>query len=391
MKAKYAAAVAISFVLITATVIYGVVKWEPTKAESLGVFVGVDAAYDNPEEIKTLVDATSPYTNLFIIGSTGITNNETKLNAMCQYVYDKGLSFIVYTEMPPQIERAWIEYAKTLWGDRFLGLYVYDEAGGKQLDLFENQGMQRYPVKEADNYTDARNQFVATLNASLNWVVWNFTNEDVQLFSSDYALYWFDYKGGYDTLFAEFRGNYSKQMNVAFCRGAGEAQNKDWGVMITHTYAVEPRLESPDKLYEDMVLAYENGAKYIVIFDTNINFTHGTLGEETNFTQTLGGQYLQTLKQFTEYAHKNPRTSERANERTAFVLPKDFAYGFRGPTDKIWGLWEADSFSYDISVQLGSLLEQYGGKLDVIYDDGINYSTLGYSRFIFWNGTVLNG
>ena len=130
-----------------------------------------------------------------------------------------------------------------------------------------------------------------------------------------------------------------------------------------------------------MVSAYENGAKYILLFDSNENYTHGTLTTE----------YFQALKQFTEYAHENPRTYEPTSERTAFVLPKDFAYGFRGPTDKIWGLWEANDFSYDMSVQLGNLLNKYGSKLDVIYDDGIDYSSLGYSRFIFWNGTVRNG
>jgi hypothetical protein len=92
---------------------------------------------------------------------------------MCQYLYDKGLSFIPFTEMPPQIGIDWIQHAKASWGDKFLGLYIYDEPGGKQLDLFENAGLQRHPVQKADNYTDARNQFVATLNASLNWAIWN--------------------------------------------------------------------------------------------------------------------------------------------------------------------------------------------------------------------------
>ena len=236
-------------------------------------------------------------------------------------------------------------------------------------------------MQSADNYTDARNQFEATLNASLNWVIWNYTSANVPLFSSDYALYWFDYKGGYTTLFAEFGWNYSRQLNVALCRGAAVAQNKEWGVMITATYTDPPRLESGEEVYEDMVSAYENGAKYILLFDSNENYTHGTLTTE----------YFQALKQFTEYAHENPRTYEPTSERTAFVLPKDFAYGFRGPTDKIWGLWEANDFSYDMSVQLGNLLNKYGSKLDVIYDDGIDYSSLGYSRFIFWNGTVRNG
>lgn len=385
LKAKYAALLVVVSVLISTVLVYAFIVWnsESAKADTLSVFVGVDAAYDNPEEIKILVDAISPYTNLFIIGSTGITHNETKLNDMCQYIYNKGLSFIVYTEMAPQIGTEWIEHAKASWGDRFLGLYVHDEPGGKQVDLFTMEnGSKRYPVKQAENYTDARNQFVATINMTNQWMVGNFSYvDDIQIFTSDYAVYWFDYLGGYDTLFAEFGWNYSRQLNIALCRGAAVAQNKDWGVMITHTYTEPPYLEYGDKIFEDMVQAYENGAKYIVIFDTNKNYTHGTLTEG----------HILALKKFTEYAHKYPRTSEPTSERAAFVLPKDFAYGFRGPTDKIWGLWEADNFSYSMSVHLGSLLRQYDNKLDVIYDDEVDYYRLGYGTFIFWNATIIGG
>ena len=54
------------------------------------LFVGIDVAYDDLDAIKRLVDETSSYTNTFVIGSTGITYNETKLDEACQYLYDKG-------------------------------------------------------------------------------------------------------------------------------------------------------------------------------------------------------------------------------------------------------------------------------------------------------------
>ncbi|MGD2065954.1 MAG: hypothetical protein PVI43_02140, partial [Candidatus Bathyarchaeota archaeon] len=41
--------------------------------EFLDVFVGIDVAYDDLEEIKALVDETCSYTNTIVIGSTGIT------------------------------------------------------------------------------------------------------------------------------------------------------------------------------------------------------------------------------------------------------------------------------------------------------------------------------
>ena len=74
------------------------------------VFFGVDVAYENLTEIKTLINEISQYTNLFVIGCTGITHNVTRLDEICQYVYDKGLSFIVYTE--DVLRRQWLEDAK---------------------------------------------------------------------------------------------------------------------------------------------------------------------------------------------------------------------------------------------------------------------------------------
>lgn len=377
MNAKHILVVAIVSTLIAAFLWqYGFLKPNEAKKNYSDVFIGIDAAYDSPEEIKTLVDAASPYTNFFVIGSTGITFNTTKLDDLCQYIYDKGLSFIIFTDSHDvaQPSNQYIASAKARWGDRFMGLYVYDEVGGKQLDMWQVR-----PVHEADNYSDARNQFVA----HLSYLARNYTGFDnVKVYSSDYALYWFDYAAGYDAIFAEFGWNYSRQLNIALVRGAATAQNKEWGAVITWTYDESPYIESREQLYDDLVLAYQNGAKYILIFDTNANFTHGILGEE----------HMQALKQFSEYAHKNPRTESPASERVSFVLPEDFAYGFRGPEDKIWGLWEANStsLSYDLSVKLGDLLTQYGSRLDIIYDDPtFPVNTNVYSRTIFWNGTVV--
>ncbi|MCJ7763023.1 hypothetical protein MUP38_06180, partial [Candidatus Bathyarchaeota archaeon] len=108
-----------------------------TEQGSPDVYVGVDVAYENLTAIKQLIDETSAYTNLFIIGCTGITHNEAKLDEACQYLYDKGLSFIVYRAWSSRVSSwfiSWVESAKTQWGNKFLGFYYEDEVGGKQLD-----------------------------------------------------------------------------------------------------------------------------------------------------------------------------------------------------------------------------------------------------------------
>jgi hypothetical protein len=354
-------------------------KDPPLVDDPIDVFVGVDVAYNDIAEIERLADEISNYTNLFVIGCTGISYNATLLYETCQYVYEKGFSFIIYSDMPPLEE--WFlgyhfDYADK-WGEKLLGFYAFDEGGGRQLDFTVPRPFRVY---EADNYTDAGNKFVRNVTDCLNWFRQGFDSSmNFPLFTSDYALYWFDYKGGYDVVFAEFGWNYSRPLNVALSRGAATVQNKDWGVMITWTYNEAPYIESGEELYDDMVLAYKNGAKYIVILDTNKDWTRGILRDE----------HLDALEQFWEYTQNNSRNNTSTNDQIAYVLPKGYGYGFRGPNDKIWGLWEADDFSLEISTNLGSVMEQYGTKLDIIYDDGLNSSNTNvYDKLIFWNGTI---
>ncbi|MCW4053831.1 MAG: hypothetical protein NWE84_02775, partial [Candidatus Bathyarchaeota archaeon] len=133
-------------------------------------------------------------------------------------------------------------------------------------------------------------------------------------------------------------------------------------------------------LYNDLVLAYENGAKYITIFDSNEGYTQGI----------LNASHLEALKDFWQYMQDNPRENSVTVDRVAYVLPKDYGYGFRGPNDKIWGLWEADNLTYQMCTTLGYFLEEYGSRLDIIYDDGLTpNNTYMYSKLFFWNSTVL--
>ena len=258
MKPIYPVVMLVSLLIMMLFLRIGFPANNIARKEPSDLFVGIDAAYENMEETKQTIDEVSSYTNLFILGCTGITENSTRLDEMCQYIYDKGMYFMIYKEhSAPSTE--WLEQAKAKWGDRFLGFYAYDEAGGWQLD---NQDIK--PVKEADNYTDAANQFESGMQRILDWYTRPYTNDTkYPLFTSDYALYWFDYKGGYDTVFAELGWNYSRQLNVALCRGAATMQGKDWGAILTWTYTNPPYLESSIQLFKDLMLAYKNGAKYI--------------------------------------------------------------------------------------------------------------------------------
>jgi hypothetical protein len=258
-----------------------------------------------------------------------------------------------------------------------LGFYAYDEPAGRQLDLNESRIGNTLP----SNYVDAAYQFENNMSSQLNSIKNYLSSTHYQLFTSDYALYWFNYKAGYDVVFAEFGWNYSRQLNAALCRGAATVQNKDWGAIMLWTYTVPPYLGSGAELYKDLLLAYDNGAKYILVFDSNEDHSEGILKDK----------HLLALQQFWQYTQNNPRKSSPVGSRVAFVLPNGFGYGFRGPDDKIWGLWQADALTQNISVSVGSLLGEYGTKLDIIYDDGLlPGNTYGYSKLIYWNDPSLS-
>ena len=351
------------------------------------LYFGVDVAFESIALTEQLIDNVSSYTNFFIIGCDG-GDNDTRLTIISQYVYDKGMSFIVYSDTPNYPSRQWLADAQSKWGNSFLGIYYLDEPGGKQLDL-DKSGLIAVPAAgkngdtAAENYSLAAVQYVKTINSWLRSGSYAITNSfayptEYQLFTSDYGLYWYDYEAGYNTVFAEFTQNYSRSLNVALVRGAATVQNKNWGVMITWKYTQAPYMESGPELYNDMVFAYENGAEYIIVFDSNQNFTQNVLEQ---------GQ-LDAMKQFWQYVQANPRTISPASDRTAYVLPEDYAYGFRGPADKIWGLWNADSLTLDISMSVATLMQMDGNNLDIVYPSQ-TLESAGYQSIIYWNNTEL--
>ncbi|MCW4024796.1 MAG: hypothetical protein NWF01_07160 [Candidatus Bathyarchaeota archaeon] len=412
MKSKAISVVLLSLLLVSMVFLYSTLT-NNSAAQALDVYVGVDMAYctaAGPDEAKSIIDQVSGFTNLFVVGTTGITDNSTVLNDVLQHAYDRGLSFLSFipntfgnvsdSSNPDFVSQAaqWLEVAQANWGDHLLGFLhpVIDEPGAHILDnwpggtviLIKAPSGQSNVVSETNsyvtNYTTATSKYETLLNNALHNSVLDAINSTKKypLFTSDNVLYWFDYKGGYDTIFAEFGWNNSRPLNVALCRGAAQMQNKDWGVIITYTYTKPPYLESGDDLYADMVYAYNSGAKYITIFNSNENYTQGILQP----------QHLQAMQRFWEYAKTHPRNSYPVSERTAYVLPYGYAYGFRGPQDKVWGLWqsinEVDNFNQ--SVIVNSLLQEYGDKLDIIYDDNLQpIDACGYSALLYWNDTTL--
>jgi hypothetical protein len=365
----------IALILIIAVSLFVTIDWFNNYRQSTPEFlVGVECAYGNVRDLKDLVDKVKTYTNLFVIGSLEISFNQTALNETCDYIYTAGLYFIVfftsrtnYNYNPDE----WINKSKQKYGDRLLGTYRYDEPGGNQLDRTGSNF-----VVEAKDNADAAKTFVDYLYLHIEYYLYS----SPKMFTADYGLYWFDYKGGYDTVFAEFGWNHSRHLNVALCRGAAKAQNKNWGAIVTWTYNNTPYIEHGDALYNDMILAYQNGAKYVVVFDYPQIERYGILTEE----------HFDALKKFWNYTHSSPQNYGVDQGKVAYVLPSDYGFGFRSINDAIWGLWKADERSEKIWDDVNKLLDQYGFRLDIVYDDpefSIAIKSR-YDKLIFWNETV---
>jgi hypothetical protein len=105
-------------------------------------------------------------------------------------------------------------------------------------------------------------------------------------------------------------------------------------------------------------------------------------------TETLQEEHFQALERFWREVVESPFTRQGSSKAEAvLVLPKDFGWGMRNPSDNIWGLWNANATSQQIWTLLQDKLGQYGSKLDIVYEDPA-YPVAGkYSQVIYWNKT----
>jgi hypothetical protein len=380
-------------------------------------FFGITYGGDSVVEAKNLIDKVRGYTNLFVLDSwqiSGATNSST-LDEICDYAVKANLSIIVYFLMiyynstttigsyntsswdiygVTPWHTSWLNGTKERWGDKFLGAYLFDEPGGKQIDKGYWSGINvtyaGAPVSTFQNvtgYDDAANRYISSIHRNRGMQILTNTsypnglNSTIPVFTSDYALYWFDYQAGYSTIFAEIGGNRTvegKTAQIGLCRGAAKAQNKDWGAIVTWANDNPPTPESGSNMLQDLALAYNAGAKYEVVFNYQIN---GSVAlTEDNFA---------AMKQFWISNHSVQRPQSKQNSETAaLVLPAGYGSGIRSPDDGIWGLWPADNLSAQIWQNTNTLIDQYGSKLDIIYDDPYFGVQDKYAQTFFWNSTT---
>lgn len=362
------------------------------EGSSAEFFFGVMFGSNSTMEAKLLIDKVKDYANLFVLGSWDININETSLNEVCNYAVDAGMSIIVYFDFLPigtfPWLPTWLETTQERWGEKFLGIYLHDEPGGNQIDSNQWQPGEsaRIAMANATDYSDAANKFVTSIPNSFSWQNLKSINPDLPIVTSDYALYWFDYLAGYDTIFVELGWNASTTQQIALCRGAADVQGKDWGAIITWTYSDEPYIAGGLEIYHEMVTAYSAGAEYVIVFDF-------PKYPEDNVYGILEDPHFEAMELFWEYTQTFPReTYGQIDGEVALVLPKDYGWGTRRTEnfveDRIWGFWPEDEDILIIGQNMNKLLSKYGLKLDIIFDDPqFNYEEK-YSEIYLWNSTI---
>jgi hypothetical protein len=363
----------IAFILVV-VVALSVLTFFNQNSKPIDFYVGVEYAYgDQVSEVKALVDKVKDYTNLFVIGSVSLTFNEAALTEACDYIYDSKLSFIVQFTGFPMYNYSttqWMLNARATYGDKFIGIYRYDEPGGNQLD--RGQFML---IKDTTNYVQTAQSYVGNLTYFSDY----YLDYAPKMFTADYGLYWFDYQSNYTCIFAEFVGNQSRDRHIALCRGAADAFGKDWGVIVTWKYDQFPYLEDGGELFNDLVLAYKAGAKSAIVFSYPQIMTYGTLNND----------HFEALEKFWSILQNDPASLGSSSPHVAYIVPSDYGFGFRASNDTIWGLFPSDNLSAKIFDDVNFLLAKYDTNLDILYDgDQADSILMCYDQVYLWNQTI---
>jgi hypothetical protein len=231
-------------------------------------------------------------------------------------------------------------------------------------------------LRPLQTYSEAATAFIEGQQDTVDWV---HSQSSTNIFTSDYALDWYDYAGGYDVVLGQLGWNQSTTQNIALVRGAADMQNKSWGTIIDWQSQVPIVLPSGDQMYSEMKQSYESGATYVVAF----NYSPGNNG-----TGLLQKEQFSALQKFWSDVVRNPKETNNVTGQDALVLPSDYGWGMRNQNDTIWGLWGPDNNSQAVWNALQSSLSKYGSKLDIVYDDP-TYPVAGrYQHVYYWNQTI---
>jgi len=178
-------------------------------------------------------------------------------------------------------------------------------------------------------------------------------------------------------ILAQLGWNNSITQEIGLVRGAANLQEKSWGTIITWKYTHAPYLTDGEEMFEQMKTSYDAGAEYVLIFNYS---------EDPTNPNTLQEEHFQALERFWNDVVQNPEIKHGSIKAdTVLVLPQNYGWGMRYAEDNIWGTWPANETTQQIWNQLQSKLDEFGLKLDIVYEDP-DYPAAGrYSDIYYWD------
>ncbi len=208
------------------------------------------------------------------------------------------------------------------------------------------------------NLADTAQRFIDNDKASIDFLKIN----QNKVFTSDYALMWYDYLSGYDVVLGQLGWNMSTTEQIAFLRGAATLQHKDWGVVVTWKYNQPPYLDTAANILDQMTNAYECGAKYVVLFNYYIN--------NKTADGTFTADDFHALQSFWNNVVNNPKIVRGSiTADSVLVLPQNYGWGARWSTDHIWGIFPPDNKTVQYWDLMQNVLQAHGLKTDIVYAD----------------------
>ena len=248
---------------------------------------------------------------------------------------------------------------------------VTDRGDISQFETYQ----QLWDARPIQTYDDAAELYIKDL---VDITMWLRNQTAVKILTADYGLYWFDYKGGYDTVLAQIGPSENKIKEIALLRGAATMHGKDWGTILTWTSAESPTLLSGEEMFSDLKMAYEQGAKYAVVFN---------YAPQSDGVGLLQEEHFAAVEKFWHDVVKNPKITNGVESDVALVLPANYGWGMRHENDTVWGIWRPDDKAPQVWNALQYALADKSRLIDIVYDDNAYQLDSKYSRLLFWNQT----
>jgi hypothetical protein len=110
--------------------------------------------------------------------------------------------------------------------------------------------------------------------------------------------------------------------------------------------------------------------------------------EGINTAAAMTDEHYMALYQFWQDIHTK-EYPDHSKAEAALILPHNYGWGMRNPNDTIWGFWPTDDKTEQIATNMGILLERYGTRLDIVFEDkAYPVTNARYERVYYWNQTL---